>query len=66
MENCPHCNGEMETSGPYARCANCDCLYVDINGSLHEYPVIEPMRRLIERVLGFSPLEAEPAPRKEE
>ena len=55
MEYCPRCNNEMETSGPYARCLNCDCLYVSINGCMRDYPVIAPMRRLIESVLGFDP-----------
>ena len=55
MEYCPRCNNEMETVGHYARCINCDCLYMSINGYLRDYPVIAPMRRLIERILGFSP-----------
>lgn len=65
MEHCPRCNNEMEYSGPYARCVTCDCLFVSINGSLREYPVIAPMRRLIERALGFNPLESETAQRIE-
>lgn len=55
MENCLQCNSELEYSGLYARCTKCGCLFVNLNGCLHEYPVIAPMRPLIEKVLGFTP-----------
>jgi hypothetical protein len=56
METCPICHGEMEFSGPYARCKKCDCLFVNTNGNWQEYSVIAPMRPLIARALGFDPI----------
>lgn len=55
MENCPHCKSEMEYSGPYARCSSCNRLFISINNSVYEYPVLEPMRELVESILGFNP-----------
>lgn len=42
------------------------CLFVRLSGRLHEYPVIPPMRRLIEKILGFSPLNPDLAQRTEQ
>jgi hypothetical protein len=54
MKNCLNCNGELEYTAIYARCKECGSLFIKVAGTWLEYPVLAPMRPMVEKTMGFS------------
>jgi hypothetical protein len=56
-QNCLNCQGELEyaSGNMYARCKNCNSLFMNMNNVLSPYAVDESARPMIEQALGFIP-----------
>ncbi|MGC9366106.1 MAG: hypothetical protein ACP5FK_03575 [bacterium] len=54
---CLNCQGELEFAGGniYARCKECQSLFMHNNNVLTPYPVDDANRPMIEQALGFTP-----------